>query len=324
MGNILNIDSDRVSSALLGINKTTSILDDGSMKMSSGFSSIQRSPNLSAGINKINNNIKTISGKISGIGNVISKSVDDFCSTEMFYCDVIDQIEIPTELEAVDDIYDSFIEQVKLDKKDGKAVEDEMENVAEYDDSYTEKEKELIAVKNNKDSSFAVFNDNYNNSEATLIDIKNDSPSTFNFDDSYTSNDDQIYNIAQDETESVEYIDRYTKIRGAKLKNIEKDDTELVGFVDKYSHEGEDLKNISTEGTEFVDFFDEYDVDRFNLKTIVKNKTEKIEFSDKYGSNKKIDLNDIKSKKTVSNVSYEDAYNIEETKLKNMNNKDNV
>lgn len=265
----LSIDSDKIDMLANRIGESSNSINNGVEKSKSGFSSLQSSPNLSEGINKINNNLKAIGDRVDNYNRVVVRQSNVFFEQENILLSAADYIEIPKNLSIVDNIYESKIEESNLSKDDGIKINSNNSNyLKEFNDYSSSHKNDLNSINNNIATQVRNFSDNYVNSKQNLNNIVKNGTETLNYKDEYSNHFVEINNLKNGETKEVNFENNYNNFK-TDISNILKKETNLVHYGDSYSDDKISLVNINNKGTNEVSFDPNYSFSNASLDDLV-------------------------------------------------------
>ena len=250
MNNIL-IDSDKIDTIIGHINDSSYKMNNGIGKSKNMFSSIQESGNLSSGVNTINNNLSFIADRFDSYKNIIVKQATSFFEQEKELASLVDKIEIPKELNTIDNIFETKNEEIELTKEDGKAInKDSINYSVEYDETTNIENNQLKRINNNEDIKNINYNDisNINNIKVENIN-NNENINNEKYNNSYdnidNSDDKNLINIYnQEELIKQEYNNNYD-INKINISSFSNNDIESPIFDSNYVTNHIDLKSMN-------------------------------------------------------------------------------
>ncbi len=115
----ITVKQDNLEQIMAKLTKASTLLSD---VTGNAFSSIKGNELLSSGINKISENMKIMGQRASNTSSIISKQQDSFMTGEVLVADVMNEIEIPTDLLNVYSPVPEEQSTVSLNKNDGESV----------------------------------------------------------------------------------------------------------------------------------------------------------------------------------------------------------
>ena len=220
--NNIIIDSDEIDAITGRIDSSYYSINDGVQKSKKDLSCLQNSRDLSEGVNAINDCVSFFADKMSGYKKVIAMNGASFFEQEKLLSSRVDNIETPTELTVVDDIFKVDTSTVNLSKEDDKEVNsDNNTTQVEYEDS-KEVEKENLETVNKENETDEVNYDDISEIEKSEMDNINNNIETEKQDmeDKYSGKKEEISQMEDNETEEVQYDSQYTDNRKV-LEEIE-------------------------------------------------------------------------------------------------------
>lgn len=226
--NIL-IDSDSLSTVVSRMSSSAQSISDGADRSESGFAFLQSSDKLSSGINKIIKNLRTVSQRVSSYKDVFSRQGEAFFEQEKLFSAMADQIEIPTELTTVDNIFEVKTKDVTLNKEDGKTIKsDNDSSVTNFDEVKNVTRDDLKSIVKNDEVGQAEYDGQYNEEKVDLEKIvKTMVDDKAQINDSSSIDKVNLSQMKTNEAEQTTVAPEYTD-RTVSLSNINKGDTSQV------------------------------------------------------------------------------------------------
>lgn len=246
--NNLFIDSDKIDTIIGRINDSSFAMTNGIGNSKNMFSSLQGSNNLCIGVNTINSNLSLIADRFNSYKNIIAKQSTSFFEQEKELSSLVDKIEIPKELNTIDNIFDYKEEEIKLSKEDGKAInKDSLNYSVNYDTNSTIENNGLNSI-NNKEE---INNINYDN-RSTINNINvsninnNEEPSKEEYNNTYENIDNKdLVNINNQEEVIKQDYDNNYDINKVNISNFNNNDIEKVIFDSNYVTNRTNLNTIN-------------------------------------------------------------------------------
>ena len=236
-------------------------------KISASFSSVSTvlSPLanhsvIGEGVSSIKNNTSVLDARAKGNASIVMKGQDSFNSNELINEKLIDQIEIPTDLKNVYSPTDTETDQVDVNKKDGRSVNegeashaDELSfedlvdeeklkditnqegNEKEYDDNYKEKEKELKNILNKEGQQEEL--EDYKETEEQVLNEMNTDADTDNkeFNDAYGIRQGELSDINNNADTEEKHLEGFEGMNQGGLSSINNNaNTEEQKFDDSF------------------------------------------------------------------------------------------
>ncbi len=140
--NVLVIDDAEMADTASGIRRAFYETDDTSNMLPIKFHSIKKTGLFGNGLKTINKQINSLSNSLMGVENAINEHTDYIMNMEMAFAKEADEIEIPHDFVNTDTRQVNTIDDIYLDKRDGRTVNEGTEQKPEehLDESTVNKE----------------------------------------------------------------------------------------------------------------------------------------------------------------------------------------
>lgn len=252
MSNIFSINNEEMDNTIIGYNKICTDTDSTLDSIPSKFQSITKTGLFSSGLSTITKQLSKVSSSVSNLKKIIRKQSDKTYEMELSLAKEADQIEIPQNFVKNDAKRYSTIEDIVLNKNDGKSINEgqETEKTNEIRDNNIVKENLTNIVKEDTEIINEEFNSNVENTKMKNINNGNETEQ-HKIKDDYSSNKEQLNDIKNNSSFEVNQSLNTNGINVFELKNINSNISEgKTEYHDKYNTNEVRFENVNKESKE--------------------------------------------------------------------------